>query len=142
MIKGKKILTILFSMFLLAGGLVVSASAQSGGRVVIRRNHTRPLVVRRYIVRDPFWRARYWGGPYWGYSSFYDPYWQSPYLQYLDQKYYLEGRVRGNRSELEKHLRKYRADGYISPKERKELDDDYKDLNKSIERLNKFNRNY
>jgi len=135
---GKTILTIVFAMFLFAGALVSDASAQTG-RVVVRGVVARPVVVRRY-VRDPFWRTRYVGSPYWGYSGFYDPYWDSPYLNYLDQKYYLESRVRGNRSELEKHLRKYRADGYLSPKERKELEDDYRDVQKSVDRLRRFNR--
>lgn len=139
---GKRILTIIFAMFLFAGALVVSASAQTGGRVAVRRVVTRPIVVGRYIVRDPFWRTRYYGSPFWGYSALYDPYWDSPYLRYMDQKYYLQSRVQGNRRELQKHLQKYRADGYISPKEQRELDDDYKDVQKSVERLNRFNRNY
>jgi len=138
---GKRILTIVFAMFLFAGALVVSTSAQTG-RVVVRPVVRRPVVVRRYFVRDPFWRTRYWGSPYWGYSGFYDSYYESPYLRYMDQKYYLQSRVQGNRRELQKHLQKYRADGYISPKEQRELDDDYRDVQKSTQRLNQFNRNY
>ena len=137
---GKRILTIAFAMFLLAGAFVASSSAQ--GRVVVRRIQSRPVVVRRVYYRDPFWRTRYWGSPYWGYSGFYDPYWESPYLRYMDQKYYLQSRVQGNRRELQKHLQKYRADGYISPKEQRELDDDYRDVQRSTQRLNQLNRNY
>jgi len=139
---GKRILTIVFAMFLCAGALVTSASAQSGGREAVRRITTRPVIVRRHIVRDPFWRYRYWGSPYWGYSGFYDPYWYSPTLRYLDQKYYLQKELSGNRRELQKHLEKYRADGYISPKERRELDDDYKDVRKATDKLNRLNREY
>ena len=135
---GKTILTALFAMFLFAGALVTSSQAQTG-RVTVRRISTKPVVVRRYIVRDPFWRYSYWNSPYLGY---YDPYWDSPYLRYMDQKYYLQGRVQGNRRELQKHLQKYRADGYISPKEQRELQDDYNDVRKSEQRLNQFNRNY
>lgn len=139
---GKTILTIIFAMFLFAGALVVSASAQTGGRDAVRRVVTRPVVVRPLIVRDPFVRTRYYGSPYGGYSSFYNPYWDSPYLRYMDQKYYLQSRVQCNRRELQKHLQKYRADGYISPKEQRELEDDYRDVRKSVEQLNRFNRNY
>lgn len=140
--KGNRILTTMFAMFLVAGTLAVSASAQTGGRVAVGRVVTRPVVVRRYVVRDPFWRSHYFGSPFWGYSGFYDPYWDSPYLRYMDQKYYLQSRLQADRSELQKHLQKYRADGYISPKEQRELDDNYKDVRKSMERLNRFNRNY
>jgi hypothetical protein len=117
---------------MLAGGLISEASAQ---RVVYVR---RPVVVRSYIYRDPFWRTRYYG-----YSPFYDSYYyQSPYEQYLERRYYLQRELAGNRRELAKHQRKYRADGVITAKEQRELDDDIRDVQRSAQRLRNFSRNY
>jgi hypothetical protein len=56
------------------------------------------------------------------------------------QKYYLEKELRGNKEELRKHLEKYNADGVITAKERKELDDDYRDVERAQRKLNEFNR--
>ena len=130
---GKKFLTIAFAMFMLAVGLTYEASAQTRRVVTVRR----PVIVRNYVYRDPFWRTRYYG-----YSPFYDPYYYSPYLQYQERRFYLQRELAGNRRELDEHLRKYRADGVITAKERRELDDDYKDVRNSTERLRKFTRNY
>jgi len=138
---GRKLLVFVFAMFMVVGGLAVSASAQTGGRVVVRRSINRPVVVRRYV--SPYWGYRnYWGSPYYGYSSFYDPYWNSPYLRYQDQKFSLQRELAGNQRELAKHQAKYRADGYISDKERKELEDDVRDVQRSRQRLNSFVRRY
>jgi hypothetical protein len=120
----KKILTIAFAMFLLMVGVVYEASAQSR-RVVVRR----PVIVRSYVYRDPFWYSRYY------YDPFYDPYYQA-----RQQRYYLENRVAGNTRELQEHLRKYRADGVITAKERRELEDDYKDVAESRRRLSSYSR--
>jgi hypothetical protein len=143
---GRKILTLFFAMFMIAGGLVVSAEAQRRGGVTVTRSVNRPVVVRRYYrTYDPFYRSRYWGSPYYsgfGYSGFYDPYYYSPYLQYKDQQVRLAQELAGNRRELNEHLRKYRADGVITAKEQRELDDDYKDVRNSEARLRQFNRNY
>ena len=125
-----KILTILFVMFMLAGGLVYEASAQSRRVVTVQR----PVIVRHYVYRDPFWRTRYWG--------YYDPYWSNPYVRYQEQRFYLERELAGNRRELAEHQRKYRADGVITAKERRELEDDYKDVRESIQKLRRFSRNY
>ena len=130
---GKKFLTIAFAMFMLAVGLTYEASAQTRRVVTVRR----PVIVRNYVYRDPFWRTRYYG-----YSPFYDSYYQSPYMQYQERRFYLQRELAGNRRELDEHLRKYRADGVITAKERRELDDDYKDVRNSTERLRKFTRNY
>jgi hypothetical protein len=126
---GKKILTIAFVMFMLSAGLVYEAEAQS--KRVIRR----PVIVRTYIYRDPFWRARY-------YSPYYDPYFYSPYVRRQEQRYYLERDLAGNRRELAEHQRKYRADGVITEKERRELEDDIKDVQESIRDLRRFDRYY
>src|SRR4051812_16672862 len=123
--KGRKMIGFVFAMLMIGGTLVVSASAQTGGRVVVRRATTRPVIVRRYV--RPYWGYR----NYWGYSNFYDPYWESPYLRYQDQKFYLQSEVAGNQRELQKHQLKYRADGYISDKERRELEDDVRDVQRS-----------
>ena len=126
------ILTTAFTLMMLAGGLVSEASAQ---RVVYVQ---RPVIVRSYIYRDPFWRTRYYG-----YSPFYDSYYyQSPYERYLERRYYLQQELAGNRRELAKHQRKYRADGVITAKEQRELDDDIRDVQRSAQKLRSFSRNY
>ncbi|PYS98535.1 MAG: hypothetical protein DMF63_15530 [Acidobacteria bacterium] len=128
--NGKKILTIVFAMFMLAVGFTYEASAQR--RVVIRR----PVVVRSYVYRDPFWRSRYYGSPY------YDSFYQSPYQRYQEERYYLRSRVAGNERELLEHQRKYRADGVITAKEARELQDDIKDVQNSRARLRSYGRYY
>ena len=125
-----------FAVLVFVGTLAVGASAQTGGRVVVRRAITRPIVVRRHI--SPYWGYR----NYWGYSSYYDPYWNTPYLQYQDRKFMLERELAGNLRELSKHRVKYRADGYIPDKERRELDDDVRDVQRSRQKLYDFVRRY
>ena len=126
-----KLLTFVFAIVLLTGLAAISASAQRRGVRVIRR----PVVVRQYYVPNPYWyRNYYWGS--------YDPYFYDPYLRAREQQYYLERELRGNTAELRKHLEKYRADGVITAKEREELADDYRDVEKARRKLNEFNRRY
>src|SRR5688500_8164718 len=124
-----KILTIGFVMFMLAVGLTYEASAQTRRVITVRR----PVIVRQYVYRDPFWRSRYYG---------YDPFWSSPYQRYQEQRFYLERELAGNQRELAEHQRKYRADGVITAKERRELADDIKDVRNSMEKLRRFSRYY
>lgn len=128
-----KFLTLIFATVLFIGFAAIDASAQrrGGGRTV-----QRPVVVRNYYIRryNPYW-YRYGWSPY-----YYDPYFYDPYLSERRQRYSLESELRGNREELRKHLEKYNADGVITAKEREELDDDYRDVERSRRRLNDFNR--
>jgi hypothetical protein len=121
---GKKFLTIAFAMFMLSAGLVYEATAQSRTRVV-----RRPVIVRSYVYRDPFWRSRYYG--------YYDPFYDS-YLREQERRYYLERELEGNRRELAEHQRKYRADGVITAKERRELEDDYSDVARAMQNLRRY----
>ena len=126
-----------FAVLMFGGALALDASAQTRRGTTVHR----PVVVRRVIVRRPYWGFR----PYWRYGfydPFYDPYFYSPYLRYQDQKYRLESEVRGNERELREHQEKYRADGVITAKERRELEDDVKDVRESRARLNRFLRDY
>lgn len=134
---GRKIAVYIFAMFLIAGTLALSASAQTRGRVIRGTPVLRPVIVQRYVVRDPFWRYNRWG---WGNAGWYDPYWNNPYLRYQETNYYREKAVRDARRELAIHREKYRADGFISAKEQKELNEDQRDLQKAIQKLNKFLR--
>jgi len=139
---GKRMLIFVFAILMVGGTLAVSASAQTRGRASFGRGTiVRPVIVRSQIYRRPYWgyRRGYYD-PF--YSSFYDPYWNSPYLRYQEQKFALQRELAGNRRELEKHLQKYRADGYLSPKEREELADDRRDVQRSIEKLRRFSVNY
>lgn len=117
-----KILTLVYAAFMLTAGFVYEASAQS--RYVYVR---RPVIVRSYVYRDPFW-----------YSRYYDSYYSNPYYREMERRYYLRRDLAGNERELAEHLKKYRADGVITTKERRELEDDYKDVQNSRARL----RNY
>jgi hypothetical protein len=126
----KKFLTLIFAMFLLIGSAVIDASAQRRGGVG-RGVYRRPVVVRRYIVRDPFWYWNYWG----------DAYSYDPYLSERRLRYNLQRELSGNKEELRKHLDKYNADGVLTDKEKRELDDDYRDVERSEQRLKEFNRN-
>src|SRR6187549_3849103 len=107
---GKRFLTLVFAMFMLMGMYVYSAQAQTG-RIIVRR----PVVVRPYY--SPYWRARYWGY----YDPFYADLYKTPYERYQEEKWYAQRELAGNQRELREHQLKYRADGYISPKEQKEL---------------------
>jgi hypothetical protein len=124
----RKILTIAMAILLFIGSAAISASAQNrtGGRTV-----KRPVVVKRYVRVRPYY-SRFWN-PW--YDSFYDPYFYDPYLREQRQRYYLERELSGNRRELQKHLAKYKADGVITAKEQRELDDDYKDVAKAEREL-------
>jgi len=129
---GKRILITFFAILLSGGALVLDTPAQRRGTVVIQR----PVVVRQ-IIRRPFWGYR----PYWRYSGFDDPYYYSPYLRYAEQKYYLERELRGNQRELSEHQEKYRADGVITAKEQRELEDDISDVRRARANLDRFLRN-
>jgi hypothetical protein len=129
----KRFLTLVFALFMLTGAFIVNTQAQT---VVVRR--TRPVVVHRVYYPYPYWRSRYWG--------YYDPFWadyyRTPYERYLEERWYAERELAGNQRELRKHQLKYRADGYISPKEQRELADDIRDVQKARARLNRLYRNY
>jgi predicted lipid-binding transport protein (Tim44 family) len=131
---GKRFLTILFAMFMFTGALVVSAQAQ--GRVIVRR----PVVVQR--VYRPYWGARNWGYGRYYYDPFYADLYKSPYERYLEERYYAQRELAGNQKELAKHRQKYSADGVITAKEQKELNDDVKDVQKAQRRLAELNRYY
>ena len=132
-----KFLSLIFAMFVVIGGLAVSsASAQSRGSGTTAQ---RPIVVRTVVYRRPYYN-RYWGSRF--YDPFYDSYYYSPYLRVKDQEYRLRSELAGNRRELAKHLEKYRADGVITAKEQRELNDDYKDVANSERKLRAFNREY
>ena len=132
-----KILSLIFATFVVVGGLAVSSTpAQTRGNASVQR----PIVVRTVIRRNPFWRNRYWGSRF--YDPFYQSYYSSPYLRTKDEEYRLRSELAGNRRELQKHLEKYRADGVITAKEQRELDDDYKDVANSERKLREFTNEY
>lgn len=123
----KRALTFIFAILLLMGTAAIAASAQRRGG----RGYHRPVRVY-YVQRDPFWSWNYWNNPY-----YYDPYYSE-----RQQRYYLRSRLQGNQRELNKHLEKYNADGVLTAKERRELEDDYKDVNRARSNLSRYNRDY
>lgn len=121
-------LTLVFALFLSAGAFVFSADAQT-------RTVYRPVVVYRPVyVR-----------PYWGYRH-YDPFWRdmykTPYERYLEDRWYARRELAGNQRELAKHRERYSADGVITAKERRELEDDIRDVQKARARLARLDGNY
>lgn len=137
----KRIGVFLIAMIVLMAGMVISASAQRRVRSVQRVVH-KPVIVRRVYWRSPFYRRYY--DPFYSryYDPFYDPYFYDPYLRARRERAYLEDRVRGNERELRKHREKYGRDGVITAKERRELDDDIRDVQRSRARLREFNSVY
>jgi hypothetical protein len=137
-----KLIALAFAAVLLIGGMATSASAQRrGGRIVNRPRVVRTYIARPYVVRPYYYGYnRLWNYGY--YDPFYDPYFSDPYLNAQRQRYYLQQELRGNQRELGKHLEKYNADGVITAKERRELDDDYRDVAKAKRKLAEFERNY
>lgn len=124
-----KRLAIIFStFFLFLSGLEVSAEAQTKGERHVRR----PVIVRQYWVRNP-WYSR-WG---W-YDPWYDPYMYDPYLRVQRERYYKEKDVRDARKDLEKDQAKYAKDGVITAEEREKLMKRERKLNERIAKLNKF----
>jgi hypothetical protein len=114
----KRSAIVLSLLLVLFGATAVTAEAQRRGR--------RPVII---VQHNPFWN-------HWGYN----PYYYDPYYSERQQRYYLENRVDGNLSELEKHKQKYYADGVLTDKERRELADDEKDYNNSVRQLNRYRR--
>lgn len=134
----QKLFSLVFAAILIIGGLTVSASAQRRRERTVRR----PVIVRTYVARPYYYRPYYYG--YWNrgfYDPFYDPYFSDPYLRAQRQRYYLEEELKGNQRELKQHLEKYNRDGVITEKERKELDDDYRDVAKAKRKLQEFLNN-
>ncbi len=131
-----KLLTLFFAAFLLIGTAVISTPAQRRAVRVYRR----PVVVRPYYYNPYYYssfdRWNYWGDPFYGG----DLYFYDPYLRAQRQKYYLQQELNGNKRELRKHLEKYNADGVITAKEREELADDYRDVEKATRKLKEFER--
>ena len=125
-----KLLTLFFAAFLLIGTIVISTPAQRRGVVRVYR---RPVVVRPYYYYSPLSYWNYWDNAYYG-----DPYFYDPYLRAQRQKYYLQQELNGNKRELRKHLEKYNADGVITAKEREELEDDYRDVERATRKLREF----
>ena len=122
----KRLGLISFALFLLLSGMVVSAEAQNRGRVV-----RRPIIVRHYGWRNPFWYSRGW---MWN-----DPYYYDPYLREQRDRYYKEKAVKDASKKLDKDQAKYASDGVVTAKEREKLDKRQRDYSKAMDKLNKFN---
>jgi hypothetical protein len=116
----------------LMGAIVAVGALRSDAQV-----HGRRIIV----VHRPIWHGGFYR-PYGFYDPFYDPYFYDPYLRAQREKYYLQREVKDKRKDLAKHQEKYRADGYISPKEQEKLMKDRQKYAKAIEKLNKYNRDY
>jgi hypothetical protein len=137
----QKLLTLVFSAVLFIGAMAIDASAQTRRGV---RSVNRPVIVRTYVARPYYYSPYYYGynrfSRFGYYDPFYDPYFYDPYLNAQRQRYYLQQELNGNQRELRKHLEKYNADGVITAKERRELDDDYRDVAKAKRKLQEFDR--
>ena len=122
----KRIAILLFSLILMLGAGVVSASAQ-------RHFHRfyRPVIV------SPYWG---WG---WGYNSFWnDPYWYDPVYREQYERHSLQSDVSSARKKLAKDREKYSKDGYIDPKEQEKLMKDQEKYQEKVAKLDRFNRDH
>jgi hypothetical protein len=115
----------IIAIILLSTAFATSASAQRG------RHGTKQRVI---VYVNPFYNS--W------YDPFYDPYYYNPYYRERRNRYYLEQELRGNERELAKHREKYNRDGVITAKERRELDDDIKDVANSRATLQRLYGRY
>lgn len=120
----KTIPTSIFAMILLIGIGTITVSAQEQSK---DKPSERPVVV--YYYYDPFMAWDRW---------WYDPYRNDPFLRERRELYYHREAVRDARSELNEHLREYKEDGVITAEERRELDDDYADLNEALGKLEEY----
>jgi hypothetical protein len=109
-------------VFISIGAVRVSAQERE-------KRGDRPIVIYYY---DPFWS---WNR--WQYDS-YDPYFYDPYLRERRQVYYLREEVRDARSDLKEHMDEYNSDGIITADERRELNEDYGDLNEALNDLEEY----
>ena len=125
----KTLLASAFGIILFAGIGAMETLAQEKPR---DEKPQRPIIVR-YYYPDPFWSWNRWQ---------YDPYFYDPYLRERRERYYLRDEVRDARSELNEHLEEYGSDGIITAEERRELDDDYSDLNEALSELEEFQNVY
>src|SRR5690348_6933414 len=114
----KRIAILLFSLVLMLGAAVVSASAQRYYRVY------RPVVVR------PYWG---WG---WGYNSLWnDPYYYDPYYREQVERHNLQSDVSSARKKIAKDREKYAKDGYVDPKEQEKLMKDQQKYQEKVAKL-------
>ena len=122
----KRIAILLFTLVMILGAAVVTASAQRGFHRVYR-----PVVVR------PYW------GFGWGYNSYWnDPYYYDPaYRDYRD-RYYLQSDVSSARKKIAKDREKYSKDGYIDPKEQEKLMDDQRKYDEKVAKLERYKRDH
>jgi hypothetical protein len=124
----KRIAILLFSLVLMLGAGVVSASAQRhwhGHRAVI----VRPYFGFGYGWRDPFWNS--WN---------YDPYFYDPVYRAEVDRYNLQNDVSSARKKIAKDREKYAKDGYIDPKEQEKLMKDQEKYQEKVAKLNRYNR--
>jgi hypothetical protein len=130
----RKLLTLAFTLVLLISAAAISVSAQ-------QRRVNRSRVIVRPVIVQPYYYSYDW---YWNryYNPFYRDFYYNPYVELQRQRNYLQGELNGNQRELQKHLEKYNADGVITAKEREELNDDYRDVERARRNLAEFNRRY
>ena len=125
----KRIAILFFSLVLMLGVSVMSASAQRhwrGGRSVMV---TRPYWGFGYGWRDPFWSS--WN---------YDPYFYDPYYREQVDRYNAQKSVADARRKIAKDREKYARDGYIDPKEQEKLMKDQEKYQEKVAKLNRYNR--
>ena len=125
----KRIAILFFTLVLMLGAAVVSASAQRGFHRIYR-----PVVVR------PYWGFGYgWHDPFWSWYN--DPYYSDPVYREQYDRYYLQKDASDARKKIAKDREKYSKDGYIDPKEQEKLIEDQRKYQEKVAKLDKYNRN-
>jgi len=127
----KRIAILFFSLALMLGAAVVSASAQHHYYRVYRPVAVRPYWGFGYGWRDPFWSS--WN---------YDPYYYDPVYRAQVDRYNLQNDVSSARKKIAKDREKYAKDGYIDSKEQEKLMKDQQKYQEKVAKLNRYNRDY
>jgi hypothetical protein len=127
--NAKRFVVLLFAFLMVSTLYVASTPAQT--RKVVRK----PVIVRHYVWRDPFWYSRNW---WWNN----DPYFYDPYLRLRRERYELEKDVAEERKDLREDREKYLRDGVIDAKEQEKLFKQQQKVDKAIAKLNNFNRDH
>lgn len=121
----------IFAIFIFLSTFAIDGSGQSSGQKSVQR----PVFVRHYWVRDPFWSSRRWG-----FDPWYDPYFYDPYLREQRERYYKERAVKDAGKKLAKYQEKYNSDGVLTAKESRKLSERAEKYDRAQRKLDEFNR--
>ena len=119
------LMTLLAGLLIAMGTVLASAQRVTGGQLP-----PRPIIIRQYYFYDPFRRFDDY--------YYYDRYALDPYYRERRRRANLRDEVREAREELNERMAEYRADGVITAKEQRRLDEAQEELNDAIRELEEY----